>query len=251
MSVITLHKEDIHKGYQMLVNKQHSIKDNQYFTRQLLPMGGKFNKTLLKKNTGNLLNQLLDTIAAKEKIALVSGYRSQQEQEEIYKSSIVENGQLFTEKYVALPNCSEHQTGMAIDLGERADNIDFIRPHFPYSGIAQILRENAVRYGFLERYQKHKEAVTGISHEPWHFRYVGYPHASIMHHHDLCLEEYIPFIKDYKFGEKHYGFSLDNKKVEVSYIQTEADSMNLDLSDTLCYQISGNNVDGFILTTWR
>ncbi|WP_375537162.1 M15 family metallopeptidase [Alteribacillus sp. HJP-4] len=245
-----MHKADIHKGYQILVNRQHPIKDKQYFKGQLLPLGHRFNDSLLEKNTANLLGQLLDMIGAEEKIVLVSGYRSKKEQEEIYHSSLKEKGKIFTQKYVALPNCSEHQTGMAIDLGVRADHIDFIRPHFPYSGIAQVFREKAARYGFVERYEKSKEAITGISHEPWHFRYVGYPHAQIMHNHDLCLEEYITFIKDYKFGEKHYCFPLDNKKIEISYLKTDANSMDVEIPDKLCYQISGNNVDGFILTTW-
>ncbi|MBB6451672.1 D-alanyl-D-alanine dipeptidase/carboxypeptidase [Salirhabdus euzebyi] len=250
MSVVTLSKEGIHQGYQILVNKNNAIKNHSHFTKHLLPIGLRSNETLLEKNTANLLGQLLDSIAAKNKIALVSGYRSLKEQEEIYQSSLLENGKLFTEKYVALPNCSEHQTGLAIDLGEQVEQIDFIRPHFPYSGIAEDFRKQAAKYGFIERYQKNKEALTGISHEPWHFRYVGYPHAQIMQDHHLCLEEYVTFIKDYKYGEKHYCFQADNKKIEICYIKAEANPIILQIPDELYYQISGNNVDGFILTIW-
>ncbi|MBS3681066.1 M15 family metallopeptidase [Ornithinibacillus massiliensis] len=175
MTVLTLQQADIHKGYQILVNREHPIQNNAYFTRKILPIGIESSRIQLEKNTANLLNQLLNSISAKEKIVLVSGYRNQKEQEEIYQSSLLENGKRFTEKYVALPNCSEHQTGLAIDLGERAENIDFIRPHFSYSGIAGKFRREAAKFGFIERYGLDKEAVTGISHEPWHFRYVGYP----------------------------------------------------------------------------
>lgn len=77
-----------------------------------------------------------------------------------------------------LPGCSEHQTGLAIDLGKAAGYIDFIRPAFPYDGVCGRFRRLAARYGFIERYQRGKEEVTGISAEPWHFRYVGRPTPS-------------------------------------------------------------------------
>ena len=93
---------------------------------------------------------------------------------------MAESGLAFTHKYVAYPGCSEHQTGLAIDLGKAAGHIDFIRPAFPYDGTCGAFRRAAAAYGFIERYQKGKESLTGIAREPWHFRYVGLPHAAIM-----------------------------------------------------------------------
>ena len=61
----------------------------------------------------------------------------------------------------------------------------------PYEGICQRFRELAPLYGFIERYPANKEAVTGIAHEPWHFRYVGRPHAQRMTDLGLTLEEYL------------------------------------------------------------
>ncbi len=103
-------------------------------------------------------------------------------------------GDAFTRQYVALPGCSEHQTGLAIDLGEDVPDLDFIRPSFPDSGACGAFRRAAARYGFLQRYCREKEALTGIAEEPWHFRYVGAPHAQLMEEHGLCLEEYVPFL---------------------------------------------------------
>lgn len=123
----------------------------------------------------------------------VSGWRSQQEQQRIWDDSMAEHGETFTRQYVALPGCSEHQTGLAIDLGKAAGYIDFIRPAFPYDGVCGRFRRLAARYGFIERYQRGKEEVTGISAEPWHFRYVGAPHAQLMETNGLCLEEYRDF----------------------------------------------------------
>ena len=76
--------------------------------------------------------------------------------------------------------CSEHQTGLAIDLGLASEEIDVIRPNFPYSGVCAAFRKQAADYGFILRYPAGKEAVTGIAYEPWHFRYVGVPHARFM-----------------------------------------------------------------------
>lgn len=73
----------------------------------------------------------------------------------------------------------------------RGENVDFIRPDFPYEGISQRFRELAPAYGFIERYPAGKERVTGIAHEPWHFRYVGTSHAKSMARQGLCLEEYL------------------------------------------------------------
>ncbi len=111
-------------------------------------------------------------------------------------------GARFTESYVAHPGCSEHQTGLAIDLGERREEIDFIRPDFPYTGICQTFRELAPQYGFVERYPKGKEGVTGIAWEPWHFRYVGCPHAQIMTKHGWVLEEYLDYLKEMQLSEE-------------------------------------------------
>ncbi len=114
-----------------------------------------------------------------------------EEQTQIYEDSLRENGGEFTKKFVALPGCSEHQTGLAIDLGLCKEEIDFICPDFPYEGICQKFRQMAPDYGFVERYPAGKEKVTGIGHEPWHFRYVGRPHARIMTDRGLVLEEYL------------------------------------------------------------
>ena len=109
----------------------------------------------------------------------------------IYTDSLRENGPEFTAKFVAMPGHSEHLTGLAIDLGLRQPKIDFIRPAFPYEGICQKFRELAPAYGFIERYPKGKEHITGIAHEPWHFRYVGTPYSETMAFKGMTLEEYL------------------------------------------------------------
>ena len=91
----------------------------------------------------------------------------------------------------ARPGCSEHETGLAIDLGENVPELDFIRPSFPDTGICGTFRARAAEFGFILRYPKGKEAVTGIGWEPCHFRYVGVPFAREIADRGLTLEEYL------------------------------------------------------------
>ena len=79
-------------------------------------------------------------------------------------------------------------------MGKKAEAIDFIRPAFPYEGVCQTFRERAADYGFIERYERDKEEITGISAEQWHFRYVGRPHGWIIKEKGLALEEYITYL---------------------------------------------------------
>ena len=137
------------------------------------------------------LELLMAAIEGWSGIAAVSGWRSREEQKQIWDESLRENGEAFTIQYVALPGHSEHQTGLAIDLGVRTPEIDFIRPYFPNTGICGAFQARAAEFGFILRYPAGKEHVTGIAHEPWHFRYVGVPHAALMVRKGLTLEEYL------------------------------------------------------------
>ena len=151
---------------------------------------------LLSSSCVPALPGLMDEIGAWGQIEIVSGWRSQEEQEQIYNDSLTENGSEFTAKYVALPGHSEHQIGLAVDLALSRPDIDTLRPHFPYTGICGTFRAKAAEYGFIERYPQGKESITGIAHEPWHFRYVGTPHAAIMTQMGFTLEEYLKWMEN-------------------------------------------------------
>lgn len=174
--------------YLVLANRDHPVTGEP---ADLVSVSSEYPEIKLRKAAQTALTQLLHAIGGGQKIVPVSGYRSRNEQEKIYESSLQENGYEFTQKYVAIPGYSEHQTGLAIDLALNREPIDFIRPHFPCDGICGEFRNQAVQYGFIERYPQGKEHLTGIAYEPWHFRYVGYPHAEIMSKNGLTLEEYI------------------------------------------------------------
>lgn len=109
----------------------------------LASVSAAFPEIMLRQKAQTALQNLLLAIGSGGKIVLVSGYRSYVEQTQIYESSLVENGEDFTKKFVALPGCSEHQTGLAIDLAMNQEVIDFIRPDFPYDGICGEFRKLA------------------------------------------------------------------------------------------------------------
>lgn len=223
---IRLKKEDIYRGSLILVNRLHAYRE-QADLELIAPFAEK-EEILMKAEAAEQLLRALADIGGQQEIVPE-----------------------FTKTYVAAPGHSEHQTGLAIDLGKRQEAIDFIRPDFPYGGICQRFRERAAVYGFVERYPAGKEALTGIGHEPWHFRYVGAPHAQIMKKEQLVLEEYISFLRAYPYGVRPYRLHLQGRRVSVSYAAAEGGITVLAVKGGGKYAVSGNNADGFIVTSWE
>lgn len=195
----------------------------------------------MAEEAGMRLRELLITLPEMKAITGVSGYRTKGEQGQIFEDALKEHGRSFTETYVAFPGCSEHQTGYAIDMAKRTEEIDFICPEFPDEGVCGIFREKAADYGFIERYPEDKKGITGIGAEPWHFRYVGLPHSRIIKEQGMVLEEYVEWIKQ---------FSKENPYVwqehKVYYIKGQEET-SMEIPDGERYHISGNNVDGFVI----
>lgn len=248
MKKIMLNFDDIHRGSLILVNARHPCQAEKGALVPACPG----ETVLLENRAARSLNLLMEELGGWEKIKAVSGWRSGEEQQAIYEGSLRDNGPDYTRKYVALPGCSEHQTGLAIDLGRRQSVIDFICPNFPYTGICQVFRERAALYGFIERYPEGREQITGIGQEPWHFRYVGRPHAEIMKEREMVLEEYIEFLRDYPFGERRLEVETSYGRADLSFLKAEENADTcFETEGNASYMVSGNNIDGFIITEWR
>lgn len=247
MKLVKLSQKDIDKGNLILINQNHPLKtiDEQ----QMIYINEMTNQKM-NRNVARILNKIFEKLHCEQDIVFVSGYRSSQEQKDIYQDSLIKNGENYTKKYVALPHCSEHETGLAIDLALNKEDIDLICPDFPYSGICEEWRNLANDYGFIERYTEEKKKITGIAKEPWHFRYVGFPHSLIMKEKNLCLEEYHDFIKKYTIHHP-YIYILRQNIIEIFYVKLLYKNTTLCLKDEVTYQVSGNNSDGVIITTWR
>lgn len=250
MKRLILSNEDIHTGHLILVNRQYPYREIRRAV--LAPVGESGGPVLMDRRAAALLSKLMEEIRGWREIAPVSGWRSQREQQEIWDRSLIDNGFVFTQTYVAVPGHSEHQTGLAIDLGRIREPLDFIRPDFPYEGICQTFRERCTEYGFVERYPAGKEDVTGIGQEPWHFRYVGAPHASLMTEENRTLEEYLAFLRQHPYGEKLVCYPKNGWEVAVSYWKAGPEgTTEVEIDPERPYSLSGDNVGGFILTEWR
>lgn len=94
-----------------------------------------------------------------------------------------------------------------------------------------------------------KQNITHIAHEPWHFRYVGFPHSLIMKEKDLCLEEYHEFLKVYSIYQP-YTYVVNHRVFDIFYVPINQEEIIALRSDAI-YQVSGNNHDGVIVTVWR
>ncbi|MGL5694962.1 MAG: M15 family metallopeptidase [Peptostreptococcaceae bacterium] len=134
--------------------------------------------------------QSLETLAIEAKSQGIkflgtSGYRSFESQSNVYRARVKSQGVKKANEYVAKPGESEHQTGLCIDL----TNED--RWFVEVTQEAKWLKDNAHKFGFILRYPKGKEHITGKNYEPWHIRYVGIEAAKEMYESNLTLEEYI------------------------------------------------------------
>lgn len=168
MRKITLSNNKIYDGNLILVNAAYSLQSTR--ENELVSANTDYPDILLCRDAASALQMVLEKISAARDIVPVSGYRSQWEQTQIYNDSLKESGAEFTKKYVALPGHSEHQTGMAIDLGLYSDHIDFIRPDFPYDGICEVFRErhramallSAIRQGKKRLRESHTNLGTSV-----------------------------------------------------------------------------------------
>lgn len=134
---------------------------------------------------------------------ICSSYRTQEKQERLFENKVSQflakglsqdAARAEAAKVVALPGTSEHQLGLAVDIVDTGYQLlDDAQAHTP---VQQWLLEHCWEYGFILRYPKDKETVTGIIYEPWHYRYVGKEHAKAIYDSGLCLEEYLEQVTD-------------------------------------------------------
>ena len=125
----------------------------------------------------------------------VSGYRSYQTQATIYQRKVNNVGsKTKADEYVARPGASEHQLGLAMDVGQKSDKVN-LSSSFGKTKGGKWVAEHCWEYGFILRYQEGWEDVTGYKFEPWHVRYVGKENAKLIHEADMPLETYLLLLR--------------------------------------------------------
>lgn len=173
----------------VLVNKENKLEDGYIPTDLVAINYNLVNKPIkMRSEAAEALNNMMAEGKANGlSLLLSSGYRSSDSQETLYSNEIATRGEGIN--YVAPPGTSEHETGLAIDI--TSDKIGCkLEDIFDTTEEGQWLRDNAHRFGFILRYPKDKEEITGYLYEPWHFRYVGVELANILYERGITLEEY-------------------------------------------------------------
>lgn len=179
----------------VVVNKENWLPKSYEHYDLIIPKVKFLDATLesakfMRHEAGKALEKLFwHAKRAKIELYAASGYRSFERQREIFKSNYKKDGEMAN-KYSARPGQSEHQTGLAMDV--TCEEINFnLTEEFENTKAYEWLTENMWADGFILRYPRGKEDVTGYIFEPWHLRYVGKSLAKEIYINKLTLEEYV------------------------------------------------------------
>lgn len=174
-----------------LVNKKHLL-DESYVPADLTTVDVHCDHPQqLRKEAADALKQMFDAAIEDEiYFKLISGYRSYAEQRSLWYTYLEKFGQTHTSRIDSYPGASDHQLGLAADIGNWNGNCQLNSCFSQYSTY-QWLKEHAHEYGFIERFPNQKESITGVMYSPWHWRYVGVEEATGIHDAGgISMEEY-------------------------------------------------------------
>lgn len=180
-----------------LVNREYPLPDtfipeNLTTPDVLFPFSDtSIDKAKMTPEAGEALAHLFDAAYTEAELTLygVSAYRSYARQYTIYATNLATQGIAHTNRYSAAPGRSEHQTGLAIDISCASEGFG-LEDTFADTPEGIWVAGNAHRFGFILRYPKDKEHITGYNYEPWHIRYVGTELAGYLYETGLTLDEY-------------------------------------------------------------
>ena len=172
---------DLSDGYLIICNKYHKLKED--YVPNLVSLSS-YGGGQMEKVAAEHFKQMSDD-AKKEGVDIhnISGYRSYSTQKNLYNSYVNRDGKTKADTYSARAGTSEHQTGLATDINSLSVSFD-------KTDAFKWLSKNAFKYGFILRYPKGKEFITGYMYEPWHYRYVGIDVAKIIYEKNITYEEY-------------------------------------------------------------
>ena len=172
---------DIDSWEYVLVNAEHSI--GEYAPELGEFEGQKLDQRILEPMQSFVAGARAEGLS----VFLSSGYRGFEEQQYLFNRKVEQYGEEQAATIVSRPGTSEHQTGLACDITD--EYYELKNESLENTALYQWMSRHCQEYGFIVRYPKDKEKITGIIYEPWHFRYVGVEAATYMAEHNLCLEE--------------------------------------------------------------
>ena len=179
----------------VLANKYYYLGDD-YVPKDLVDIDKSYasgKKQMTKDAAHAFENMAKDAKKSGFNIRATSTYRSYSYQTTLYNNYAKQDGKKKADTYSARAGYSEHQTGLAVDV----DNTKTSYTQFGNTKEFGWMKENAYKYGFILRYTKETESITGYINEPWHYRYVGEEIAKYIHNHPMTYEEYyVRFIEN-------------------------------------------------------
>ena len=173
----------------VLVNKNNQL-TSSYIPKNLESISLKYANSdkYLQKEAKEAFEKLSDDASnLGYRIVAISAYRDYNYQNELFNYYVKEKGLEYALNCSAKPGHSEHQTGLAVDV--EGENKDY--DQFENTKEFDWIKNNAHKYGFILRYPKGKEHITGFKYEPWHYRYVGIDAAQYIYENNITLEEYL------------------------------------------------------------
>ena len=189
---VTVKKEEVKKEEKIIVKDGLTYIGGILIANKTYSLPKDYDPGELSKEASDAFEEMkADALKDDIELWIQSGYRSYSLQEELYNRYVEEDGKQKADTYSARPGHSEHQTGLAMDL-------NIIDSSFEGTPEAIWIEENAYKYGFIIRYPKGKEKITGYMYEPWHLRYLGKETAKKVYESGLTLEEYLGIDSKYK-----------------------------------------------------
>ena len=184
---------DLEQDYLILVNKYYNLNEN-YVPKDLVNVSNNYYYGENHKIRKKVYEAFIDmwNAAHEENIYLIinSSFRDFKEQLAVYEDYKNTRGTSYADSVAARAGYSEHQTGLSLDIFSKDATMT---TNFKDSEAYKWLTQNAHKYGFIERYQKDKEYITGYAAEAWHWRYVGVDAATYIHDHNITFDEYYAY----------------------------------------------------------
>lgn len=240
--------DDIYSGNLVLVNAEHEYKFPENDVQLALLSENINDYYRSSDNVKKLdmeviehLNSMMEAYVTEEGVAdsylyVSDCFRAYADQEDKYSSG----------NSIFAPGHSDYHTGRTFDLVSMGED-SVIKAFAPTDEYAWF-NDNAERFGFVTRFPEEKQEFTGESARANTYRYVGVPHAAYMNANNLCMDEYITFLKEHT-KEKAVKFRNGDYNYTIYYVPAEAEgATEVPVPKNASYKVSGNNVDGFIVT---
>lgn len=186
---------DTSKGKLMIVNKYYNLSSS--YKGDLVETGNYSINSNYKmdREAFEAYKKLYeDAVKNNLHIKIRSAYRSYFDQQYIYNGYVAKDGKAEADRYSARAGHSEHQTGLAIDISAASD----LWGDFSKTQEFTWMKDNSYKYGFILRYPKDKEYITGYMYEPWHYRYVGVDVAKYIYENNITYDEYYAYFIENK-----------------------------------------------------